>query len=78
MAERQFPNRPPLTVGPAVDSRNMFRRYQEASADIDYAATRHEQHTGQSVQDPGLWSAAKQTANAMIAAGEAPAVRKDA
>lgn len=77
VAERQFPNRPPMTVAPYVDTRNWYRRYTEASAEIDHAVTRHERDTGQPAPDLGLWNAARQTANAMVAAGEAPAVRKD-
>lgn len=55
----------------------MYRRYTEASAEIDYALTRQEQNTGQPAPDPGLWATAKRTAQSMAAAGEAPTVRVD-
>lgn len=49
----------------------MFRRYTEATAEIDHAATRLEQN-GQTVETPPLWSLAKQRADAIVAAGENP------
>jgi hypothetical protein len=62
---------------PEVDMRGKFRRYQEATAEMDYAATKVEQSTGQAVQAPPYWRMAKAQAKAMSARGEAPAVRKE-
>lgn len=47
---------------PEPDTRGIFRRYQEASAELD--------HRG--VDTSGAWKQAKRTAGAMIAAGESP------
>lgn len=44
------------------DTRGMFRRFQEASADLD----------AKGVNTPGLWDATKRRAQAMAAAGESP------
>jgi hypothetical protein len=71
MAERLWTS-PPAVVGPTTDTRGMYRRFTEASAEIDHNATRHEQRTGQPATVPNLWQAAKQRAGAMVAAGEAP------
>lgn len=57
---------------PEVDTRGMFRRYQEATAEMDHAASSIEQQTGQTVETPRLWSTAKAIASAMNAAGENP------
>ena len=62
-------------VGPTTDTRGMYRRFTEASAELDYSAQRYEQSTGQQAPNTGLWSAAKAQATAMTRAGEAPAVR---
>jgi len=59
-------------VGPTTDTRGMFRRFQEASADMDHAASRIEANTGQPVATPDWWSAAKQRAAAIERAGESP------
>ena len=53
-------------VGPTVDSRGLYRRYTEASAEISYAATK------QGVPGPRLWPQTKRRVKQMIAAGEAP------
>ena len=76
MAERIWTS-PPSIVGPTTDTRGMFRRFTEATAEIDHAATRIEQQTGQTVQTPNLWQAAKQRAAAMDAAGESPFTSKE-
>lgn len=75
-ANRQAANRVTMAM-PEVDKRGMFRRFQEASQEIDHAAARQEQSTGQAIQTPNYWGAAKERAKRMIAAGEAPATRKD-
>lgn len=62
---------------PEVDTRGMFRRFQDASAEIDRAATKVEQSTGQAVKTPNFWKQAQARAQAMTAAGESPAVRKE-
>ena len=63
-------------VAPSVDTRSMTRRYLEATAELDHKATALERN-GQSVTTPSYWQAAKKRANAMIAAGEAPPLRKE-
>lgn len=70
-APRSPANRIAITA-PTIDSRGMFRRYSEASAEIDYAASKEEARTGQTVQTPDLWSAAKARAAAIERAGEHP------
>lgn len=75
-ADRVAANRVAITA-PEVDTRGMFRRFTEASAELDHAATRVEQSTGQAVKTPNYWLAAKQRAQARIAAGEAPAAKGD-
>lgn len=55
---------------PETDTRNLFRRFQEASSEIDYRAGQVESRTGQDVQNPNLWRAAKARAAAMTRAGE--------
>lgn len=57
---------------PEVDVRGMFRRFTEATAETDHAATRIERSTGQPVESPRLWQAAKARAQAIMAAGENP------
>lgn len=64
-------------IGPTADTRNMYRRYIEASAEIDYTLTQHERNTGQPSPSLDLWTTAKQAAQGMVATGEAPAVRMD-
>ena len=61
VADRQFSSRVGI-VGPTTDMRGMFRRYQEASAEMGGPPSQ-------------TWSAAKAQANAMTAAGEAPSIR---
>ena len=61
--------------GPTVDTRGMFRRYQEASAELNHDATAIEQSTGQPVATPNYYELARARANAMVAAGEAPVLR---
>lgn len=75
-AERAPAHRIAITA-PSVDTRGMYRRFREASAEMEHGAERHERDTGQPAPDLGLWSAAKQQANAMVAAGEAPVIRKE-
>ncbi len=60
-AERQFSSRVAI-VGPTTDTRNMFRRFQEASAELDHSAA----------PTLGLWHQSKARAVAMTAAGENP------
>lgn len=70
-AERIAANR--VAMGfPTVDSRGMFRRFTEASAEMEHAASSYEQRTGQAAPDDGLWQAAKQRAAAIERAGENP------
>lgn len=57
-------------VGPTIDSRGMYRRYTEASQEIDHKATRIEEDRGVTLQTPNLWKAGKARANAMAKAGE--------
>ncbi len=70
-APRRSANRVAV-VAPSVDTRGMFSRFVEASAEYDHAAARIEQQTGESLETPNLWKAAKQQAAAMSAAGENP------
>lgn len=72
MARRNGVNRGIGVVGPTTDTRGMFRRFTEASAEIDHAASSIEANTGQPVRTPNLWKAAQQRAAAMSAAGENP------
>lgn len=58
---------------PEIDMRGKFRRYNEATAEMDYAAQKVEASTGQAVQAPSYWAMAKQRANALLARGEQPA-----
>ncbi len=50
---------------PAVDTRGMFRRFREASAEL----------ADKGVSTAGLFQEARSTANAMIRAGENPVTR---
>lgn len=60
-----------IAIGkPEVDSRGLYRRFTEATAEIDHAATKIEQSTGTEVQTPSLWKRAKAKVAAMDAAGE--------
>lgn len=61
--------------GPTVDTRGMFRRFNEATHELDHAATRIEANTGAPVATPSYYRMARARANAMIAAGEAPVLR---
>ena len=61
-------------AAPAVDTRGMFRRFTEATAEIGHAAERHEQATGQPAPVPDFWGQAQRRAAALVAAGEAPTV----
>lgn len=60
-----------------ADTRQKFRRYHEAAEELNYRAVRRERATGRPTKTPDLWGHAKRRAAAMIAAGEAPALRKD-
>lgn len=62
-------------AAPAVDTRGMFRRFQTATQEMDYAASKIERETGQRPPAPSLWNAAKERARAMQAAGEASVPR---
>ena len=70
VASRNGVNRGIGIVGPTTDTRGMFRRFQEATADIDHAATRIEAQTGRAVETPDFWGAAKARAAAITRAGE--------
>jgi hypothetical protein len=78
MARRNGVNVGIGVVGPTTDTRGMYRRFTEASAEIDAAATRHERDHGQRAALPNLWGIAKTEAAARVAAGEAPPARKAA
>lgn len=58
-------------VGPTVDTRGMYRRFTEATSEMDHAATRVEQTTGRAVASPPLWQVAKSRAKEMQRRGEA-------
>ena len=75
-AERQISRRFGI-VGPTTDLRNMFRRFNEASAEMNYAADTYEQRTGVAAPEQNLWERSLATANAMIDAGEAPTIHKE-
>ena len=76
VADRVAANRVAITL-PEVDTRGLYRRFAEASAEIDHATTQVEQSTGQAVKTPNLWKHAQRRAQAMTAAGESPAVHKE-
>jgi isopenicillin N synthase-like dioxygenase len=59
-------------VGPTTDTRGMYRRYVEASAEIDHAATKYEHDSGKAATLPNLWTQSKALAGAMTVAGENP------
>ena len=61
-------------AAPAVDTRGMFRRFQTATQEMDYAASKIERETGQPAPVPDFWGQAQRRAAAMVAAGEAPPV----
>lgn len=63
------------TLTPTVDMRGKFRLFQEASAEIDHAASAVEASTGQTVATPNIWHAAKESAKQMQQRGEAPPLR---
>lgn len=63
-------------VGPTTDTRGMYRRFSEATAELGHAAARHEQQTGRPAPVPNLWQAAKRAAQARVAAGEAVPARQ--
>ncbi len=65
----------PTVVGPTTNIRGMFRRYQEASADIAHETERYEASTGRTAPPLNAWSQAKSLAAAMTAAGEAPTIK---
>lgn len=60
---------------PEADTRGMFRRYQEASAEMNHTAERIEANTGSPVSPPNVWKTARARAQAMTAAGENTARR---
>ena len=75
VCDNPAPRRPAHRIAitaPEVDTRGMFRRFQEAGSEFDHAATQNEANTGQPVEKPSIWQAAKATAQAMNAAGENP------
>lgn len=63
-------------IGPTTDTRGMFRRYQEASAEIAHESDRYEASTGLAAPPSSAWADAKAHAVAMTAAGEAPLLRE--
>lgn len=76
-ANRQATNRVAITT-PEVDMRGMFRRYTDATQDLDYRASQREAQ-GEPVTTPPYWKLAKERARAITAAGEtADMTRKDA
>lgn len=76
-ANRQAANRVAITA-PEVDTRGMFRRFQDATHDLDHRASQREAQ-GETVTTPNFWKLAKQRAQAIESAGEtADMTRKDA
>lgn len=59
---RVYGYRAAIAVGPDPDTRGMFRRFMEASQELDHGG----------YDGPSLWRAGKQRAAAMIEAGENP------
>ena len=57
-------------VGPTVDTRGMFRRYQEASQEIDHSYSKIEESVGHPVQSPNYYKMGRRKAAALEAAGE--------
>lgn len=55
--------------------RSRFQLFQEASQEIDHASSKVEADLERPVESPNLWRAARDTAQRMIAAGEAPVVQ---
>lgn len=70
-ATRQFSSRVAI-IGPTTDTRGMFRRYQEASAELDHSATKYESLNDATAPSLGLWQQSREQAKAMTAAGESP------
>lgn len=56
---------------PSVDTRGMFRRFSEATAELDHGYAKVEADLERPVRAPDLWREAKATHRAMVAAGEA-------
>ena len=77
VATRVRVNRGVSIVAPTVDTRGMFRRYQEATAELNMAASSIEADTGGVVRTPNYWKLAKRRAAAMAAANESPVVPKE-
>ena len=57
-------------VGPTVDTRGMFRRFEEAVAEREHGYEKHETNTGEAVARPDDWSAAKAVARERVRRGE--------
>ena len=53
-------------------TREKFRRFQEASQEIDHAYSKREADVGHPVQGPNLWKEAQRGALKVTQAGEAP------
>lgn len=58
-------------VGPTTDTRGLFRRFRESTAEIDHTFAKAEADLERPIQAPSLWQEAKRRAAAMTAAGEA-------
>lgn len=56
---------------PQADARGMYRRFAEATAELDHDYAKVEADLERPVQAPNLWRAAKARHAAMVAAGEA-------
>lgn len=50
----------------------MYRRFSEATAEIDHGASKIEASVGHPIETPNFYRKAQQKAKAMVAAGEAP------
>ncbi len=57
-------------TSPEADTRGMFRRYQEATHEIDYHAGQIEASVGHAIPTPNYWAAAKARGKEMVKAGE--------
>lgn len=75
-AQRQFPSRFGI-VGPTTDLRSMYRRFNEASAEMGHNAQKVEANTGQSVRLPDYWGQAKDRASKALQAGYSAAPAKE-
>lgn len=75
-AVRSEVNRGIGIVGPTTDTRGMFRRFQTATQEMDYAASKIEASTGLPVQTPNLWQAAKREHQARVRANEPIATQR--